>query len=697
MFGDLTETPNQSLSATAKNRFFRQKTQNDDIELQSGPSQEGAVVVKNAFKNYGSTAVLKNFTMKVPKGTIYALLGASGCGKTTLLSCLVGRRRLISGHVSVLGDNPGSKNLTSKIGYMPQETGLHRGFTIKEIMIFFGRVLGMQTSLINERTEFLVKLLMLPKSNHNVSELSGGEQRRVSLAIAFLHEPELLILDEPTVGTDPIAREVIWKYFLDITTTKNVTIIITTHYIQETSQADTIGFMRGGYLVAEDNPKTLLKHYKVTTLEDVFLKLSVEQNENNYESVIAEDWRKKLTDCFTVPTLKLDHLNALTWKHCLWVRKNFSQMIVVTILPVLIISLFYATIGRDPINLKIAVVNGEMVGNRCNDTVFCDSNELSCSYLKNLEQYSLILLSYQAEVDAIESVERRDTYASIVIKQNYSKALRTRAHHWYRIKANDLEQSTIEVYKDVSNKYISQFLEMYLLQSYETFFFEYVDACDLGRKEMSVPLQLRSMYHGKNPNFTDFCTPSVLLSVMFLSGLFLSASTMLLEKNEASLERTLVVGVNKNELLLSHAIVHSIIVVVQTVLLMTFAFAIFGSTAKGSLVLVGIMMFLIGFAGICFGLLISCLCDTEAGVTSIAIGFYFPILFTSGLIWPIEAMHPWLKPFSIIFPLTKPAECLRFIMHRGWEFFYQDVYVGFLIITVWSLLLLIVNVFFLKL
>ncbi|KAF5281789.1 hypothetical protein FQR65_LT14536 [Abscondita terminalis] len=696
MFGDLTETTNQSLTLqTAKNRA---KTQSDDIELQNCGNQEDAVVITNAYKNYGSIAVLKDLKMNVPKGSIYALLGASGCGKTTLLGCLVGRKRLISGHVSVLGEKPGSENLTTKIGYMPQETGLYLGFTIKEILMFFGRVLRMQSSVINERIEFLVKLLMLPESNRKIRELSGGEQRRVSLAIAFLHEPELLILDEPTVGTDSIVRELIWKHFLDITTTQNVTIIITTHYIQETFQADIVGFMRGGYLVAEDSPKTLLRQYNVSSLEDVFLTLSMEQDTSKHDTVSVNDYRDyNWTDCFKVQSLNFDHIHALISKNCLWLRKNFSQVSVETMLPVILMSIFCLAIGPDPFNLKVAVVNGESLDKHCNDTMSCDSNEISCSYLKYLEKRGLVLLSYQTEHDAVESVRKGETYASIVIKQNYSKALRTRAHHWYRVKAADLEQSTIDVFRDVSNKQISLFIQMYIVQSYETFFLNYVDACALRRKELSLPLQLTSLYHGVNPNFTDFCTPPALLLTIFVVTVLLTSSTMMLEKNEASLERTLVVGINKNELMLSHGIIHFVMAAVQILLIMVSTFGIFGMTAKGSLIPVVIMLFLTAFAGICSGLLISSICNHEIGVLAIAIGFYFTALFTSGLIWPIEAMHPWLKPFCTFFPLTKPTESLRFIMHRGWGFFYQDVYVGFLCLTAWSLVILSVNVFFLKL
>uniref|UniRef100_T1GU47 ABC transporter domain-containing protein n=1 Tax=Megaselia scalaris TaxID=36166 RepID=T1GU47_MEGSC len=173
----------------------------------------------------------------------YGLLGASGCGKTTLLSCIVGRRRLNSGEIWVLGGRPGSRGSGvpgPRIGYMPQEVALYGEFTMRETLLYFGWVAGMKTQDIEDRTEFLLKLLNLPNGSKFVKNLSGGQQRRMSLAAALVHEPELLILDEPTVGVDPVLRQSIWDHMVDITKNGHTTVIITTHYIEETRQAHMI-------------------------------------------------------------------------------------------------------------------------------------------------------------------------------------------------------------------------------------------------------------------------------------------------------------------------------------------------------------------------------------------------------------------------------------------------------------------------
>lgn len=208
-------------------------------------------------------------------------MGASGCGKTTVISCITGTNQLDQGVIEVLGNEVGKHN--SKLGFMPQELALINEFTIKEILHFFGTIFGMKASRINERLKFLSELLELPSHDKLVGKCSGGQQRRISFAIALVHEPEILILDEPTVGVDPLLRSRIWDYLVDITRTKNVTVLMTTHYIEEARQSTHVGLMRQGRLLIEDTPQNLLEKCQTTSLEDVFLKLSKNQEKKPEE------------------------------------------------------------------------------------------------------------------------------------------------------------------------------------------------------------------------------------------------------------------------------------------------------------------------------------------------------------------------------------------------------------------------------
>lgn len=280
--GDVTLT---KLDVSAKDRIA-QVTSSVSSDL--GPDATGhrplgkgnVVVVQQGYKSYGSrknkVPVLEGLEMRVPQGAIYGLLGPSGCGKTTLLGCLVNRLRLDKGEIFLYGYPPGSPSAAvpgHRVGYMPQELALYQEFTIVETLRYFGRIHQMSSAMIDKRTKFLVSFLDLPDPTRLINQLSGGQQRRVSFAAALLHEPDLLILDEPTVGVDPLLRSSIWQHLLEVCKSGHTTIIITTHYIEEARQADKVGLMRGGRLLAETSPSSLISHFAIPSLEDIFLKL----------------------------------------------------------------------------------------------------------------------------------------------------------------------------------------------------------------------------------------------------------------------------------------------------------------------------------------------------------------------------------------------------------------------------------------
>ncbi|XP_035701741.1 ABC transporter G family member 23-like [Folsomia candida] len=197
-----------------------------------------SISIINGFKRFGSgTLVLNDINVNVSSGKIYGLIGASGCGKTTLLSCIVGLHRLDSGQVTVHSESR-PDNLGNFCGYMPQETALLDVLTIREVLKYFGLLYGMKTQDIESRTHFLSEILDLYQLDAVINTLSGGQKRRVSMAAAMIHNPPLLVLGEPCVGLDPLLRQRIWEYLSKISGEQGKTIIISTHYIEETRFCD---------------------------------------------------------------------------------------------------------------------------------------------------------------------------------------------------------------------------------------------------------------------------------------------------------------------------------------------------------------------------------------------------------------------------------------------------------------------------
>ena len=229
-------------------------------------------------KSYAENQVLRGLNLLCPSGGIYGLLGPSGCGKTTLIRILLGLTKEQGGVVEVLGATDfkeRKKNLVS-IGYTPQELALYNDLSIEQNLLFFGEMQGIPRALILSRTAELRSFLDLPEGHRPVKFMSGGQRRRVSLAIALLNEPKLLLLDEPTVGVDPELRARIWSRLEELAA-KGTTILITTHYINEAERSNRVGLMRNGVLLAEDDPKKLIQEHECSNLEDVFLKLCMRE------------------------------------------------------------------------------------------------------------------------------------------------------------------------------------------------------------------------------------------------------------------------------------------------------------------------------------------------------------------------------------------------------------------------------------
>jgi len=224
-------------------------------------------------KKFGDFVALNNVEFKMKKGEILGLLGPNGAGKTTLVKILNGIMKPTSGRVSVLGCDPLERKMRHRIGYMPQETALYLDNTVHENIMFFGELYGLSKDKILKREKELLAFTNLEKwRNVIVANLSGGMRHRLSLACALVHEPELLFLDEPTVGVDPELRTAFWEYFYRMQK-DGVSILLTTHYMEEAAKCTMLALMRSGKIIAQGTPADLMSKTSATTLEDVFLKI----------------------------------------------------------------------------------------------------------------------------------------------------------------------------------------------------------------------------------------------------------------------------------------------------------------------------------------------------------------------------------------------------------------------------------------
>jgi ABC-2 type transport system ATP-binding protein len=217
----------------------------------------------------GGSVVLPELSCKIAPGTVTGLLGPSGSGKSTLIRAVVGVQIVAGGSVEVLGLPAGAEALRSRVGYMTQAPSVYSDLTVRENLRFFARVLGADPDAVDRA---IGEVDLQHEASRVVAQLSGGQRTRVSLAAALLGRPDVLVLDEPTVGLDPLLRRDLWELFHELAQ-RGATLLVSSHVMDEADRCDSLLLIREGRLLAQSTPDELRASTGAQALDDAFLRL----------------------------------------------------------------------------------------------------------------------------------------------------------------------------------------------------------------------------------------------------------------------------------------------------------------------------------------------------------------------------------------------------------------------------------------
>jgi ABC-2 type transport system ATP-binding protein len=227
-----------------------------------------AITVEDLLVERAGREVLHGVSLSVASGSVTGLLGPSGCGKSTLMRSIVGVQIVAAGKVVVLGHAAGADELRRRVGYVTQAPSVYSDLSIEENLRYFAAIVGASLERIAETVETVG---LGGREGQVVGELSGGERSRVSLATALLSKPELLVLDEPTVGLDPVLRTELWTSFHELARNEGTTLLISSHVMDEASECDSLLLMRDGALLEQTTPNELRAHTGKDDLGQAFL------------------------------------------------------------------------------------------------------------------------------------------------------------------------------------------------------------------------------------------------------------------------------------------------------------------------------------------------------------------------------------------------------------------------------------------
>ena len=707
-----------------------------------------AVHVRSLCRSFGSTQILRHLNLTVPTGSIYGLLGPSGCGKTTLLKVLTGRLKAHAGSVVVLGCVPGSPLAAvpgSAVGFMPQELALYEEFSIRQNFKFYGRLFGMSAEAIAERERWLLELLHIPASSRSIRQLSGGQQRRVSLACALLHSPPLLLLDEPTVGVDPLLRSRIWSHLRTLSQ-QGSTIIITTHYIEEARQADYVGFMRGGRILEEGKPDEMIAEYSSRTLEEVFLRLCTRQSGDEAEDGDADDDEEEEDDGDGEEEEQEDEEeqrdsslsnNSSALVHAMHSPINSSLSAQSQSLSLIhssppppaaytdgsapdaasasssLSAQFQSYIPRFqyvsactwrnmarfrnniPALLFVFLLPSIQVilfciaiGKDPVDLPFAVVNHdkggnYSELLVSNLHSRGLLIRDYDSEAEALQAARLNTVWGYCVIPSNYTR-------NWQGLCLSPLtynDSCVVRYAIDASNEQVAVFIK----RSIASAFSDTANSLVPYNLTAFIPLrELQPVYGSESSSFTDFIAPGIIITIAFSQSIGLTALLFVVDAKSGVLDRGWSAGIRASEMMLSHALTQLLILSVQIWILFLFGLLVFHLPMQGSLLLLFVVTLLLAFSGMLYGLVIAAFCTEERQAMQLALGSFFPALLLSGIIWPVEGIPYALRWISLALPTTWATIAGRDVMSRGWGLEYAEVWQGMLIVIAWNIALFLI-------
>ena len=604
-------------------------------------------------------------------------------------------------------------------GYMPQDVALYDDLTIEETLIYFGRLYFMEKEKMKLQIDYLLQILDLPDRRRLVCTLSGGQMRRVSFAAALIHEPPLVILDEPTAGVDPLLRSNIWKHLKTICKRSKVTVIITTHYIEEARQADKVGLMRKGQLLAEASPKELLSKFNLPTLEDVFLELCTKIETEKLKGALCEKEKEaeneQIVKSSNISRKKHFHklqraismrsmsryqrikswwahwwsmFRTLYWKNYIRSIRHPLLLAFQYILPVVQIVLFGICIGGDPFDIKIAIVNEET------------PPYLSDIFINNLDTYFVDKYIYNSTIEAERAVKRNEIWGYIHLQSNFSDSLiaRLNAHNLGDPDKYTIDASKVLIYADLTDRLISVTIERSLEESYQDFIKAVLkDEFDVSPQLATLPIVLGepvygSYKHRNHKGYREYMAPGILTSVAFSMAYAVTSLVLILEREEKTFERNFVTGLTPSQVIIAHTLNRMVFMLAQAFLLLFLTVYLFQIPSRGHILAAILLLMTQNLAGIAYGMLLSATFKQTHTAAIVAIGTIFFIFFISGVLWPIQAIPKWGRWFANIQPCTIPISTLRSILSRGWGFYHLEVWKGYGVSIIWTVILFFVSI-----
>lgn len=619
---------------------------------------EISIEAQNLTMRFGNFTAVDHVSFQIERGEIFGFLGSNGCGKTTTMKMLTGLLPPSEGEAKLFGHilDPSDIETRKHVGYMSQSFSLYTELTVKQNLVLHARLFGIPEEQIPEKVEQSIRRFGLEGEIDSLPEsIPMGQRQRLSLGVAMIHNPAILILDEPTSGVDPIARDAFWRIMIDLSRHDKVTIFISTHFMNEAERCDRISLMHAGKVLASGPPATLVAQRKAKSLEDTFIQFLEEAGALNTETKAEED--------FSVTTLATaDQKNTSLKKESNFfsLQRMFSYLRRETL-----------ELYRDPIRLALSILGSIVLMLAFGYGITLDIEHVPFAVLdrdQTIISHDYILdisgsryFSQHPPLKDYEDLDRRmsngDISLAIEIPPNFARDIRQG------------RSVSIGTWIDGAMPKRAEIIRGYVLAANLHWLNNAAKKwLEISTPQSPISIETRYLYN-QDVKSVKAIVPATFGVVLMVIPAILSALSVVKEKELGSIVNFYVSPTKRLEFLIGKQTPYVCLAMINFFLMFGLAILVFGVSIKGSFLTLLVGTFLFVMTSTALGLLISSFTKSQtAAVFGTAILTFLPTVNFSGLINPISSLEGLGAFIGHIFPTSYYLIISRGVFSKALDF-----------------------------
>jgi ribosome-dependent ATPase len=646
---------------------------------ESQGEEETAIEAKDLTQRFGDFTAVDHVTMRIARGEIFGFLGSNGCGKTTTMKMLTGLLEASEGQAWLFGNavDPNDIQTRRRVGYMTQAFSLYGELTVRQNMVLHARIFSIPEDRIEARCDELAKRFGLEGIMDGLPEaLPLGQRQRLSLAVAMIHSPELLILDEPTSGVDPVARDRFWQSIVELARRDNVTVFISTHFMNEAERCDRISLMHAGKVLVSDTPAALVEKRGVATLEDAFIGyLEDALGEAAHEAPAAAE--APPSDTRAAPQLPklpaapafgrivdFGRIRAYAHLEAIQLLRDPIRMTLATVGSLILMFVLSYGMSLDIEDLSFAVLDR-------------DQTTVSNDYVLNLSGSRYF--SPRAPLTTFEELDARMSTGSVSLAveippgfgRDVSRGNPVSVGAWID-GANPTRAETIRVYAEGIHL---QWLTDKVRELY-------------GRHAMTGLVDIVPRYrYNQDVASVPAMVPAVIPILLLMIPAILSALAVVREKELGSIVNFYVNPITRLEFLLGKQFPYLVVAMLNFLMLTAMSVFVMGVPVKGSFAALTLCAFLYTFATTSIGLVISAFTRSQiAALFATAVLTLVPAISFCGILNPVSSLEGLGRLVGETYPAAHFVAITRGVFSKALGL--QDLYVPMFAVLVAGLALM---------